>query len=210
MLKLKGELREAKANLGKIRKEGFIPAIYYGHKEKATPCVFPMSEFKKVWKEAGESTVVTLEMPKVKVNALIHDVQLDPIRNTPSHVDFYVIEKGQEVMVHVPIEFIGVSEAVKSLGGTLVKVLHELEVKALPENLPHSVTADISALATLESRIVAKDIMLPKGVTLVTKADEVAASIAVAKEEVEAPVIDISQIEVEKKGKKDEEAPAEK
>lgn len=210
MLTLKGELREAKANLGKIRKEGFVPAVYYGHKEKATPCVFPMNEFKKVWKEAGESTVITLEMPKGKVSALIHDVQLDPVRNTPSHADFYVIEKGQEVTVHVPIEFVGVSEAVKSLGGTLVKVLHELEVKALPENLPHSVTADISALATPESHIVAKDIALPKGVTLVAKADEVVASIAVAKEEAEAPAMDISQIEVEKKGKKEEEAEAEK
>lgn len=210
MLKLKGELREGKAKLAKIRAEGFVPAIYYGHKEKATPCVFPMNEFKKVWKEAGESTVITLEMPKSKVNALIYEVQLDPVRNTPSHVDFYVIEKGQEVAVHVPIEFVGVSEAVKSLGGTLVKVLHELEVKALPENLPHGVTADISALATLESRIVAKDITLPKGVTLVTKADEIAASIAVAKEEVEAAPMDISKIEVEKKGKKEEEAETEK
>lgn len=208
MLKLKGELREGKAKLAKIRAEGFVPAIYYGHKEKATPCVFPMNEFKKVWKEAGESTVITLEMPTSKVNALIYEVQLDPVRNTPSHVDFYVIEKGQEVTVHVPIEFAGVSEAVKSLGGTLVKVLHELEVKALPENLPHSVTADISALATLESHIAAKDIELPKGVTLVANANEIVASIAVAKEEVEAAPMDISKIEVEKKGKKEEEAEA--
>lgn len=208
MLTLKGELREGKAKLAKIRAQGFVPAVYYGHKEKATPCVFPMNEFKKVWKEAGESTVITLEMPKGKVNALIYEVQVDPVRNTPSHVDFYVIEKGQEVTVHIPVEFVGVSEAVKSLGGTLVKVLHEIEVKALPENLPHGVTADISALATLESHISAKDIVLPKGVTLVTKADEIVASIAVAKEEpIEAPAMDISQIEVEKKGKKEEEAP---
>lgn len=206
MLKLKGELRDSKAQLSKIRAQGFVPAVYYGRKEKATPCVFPVSEFTKVWKEAGESTVVILEMPAGKVSALIHDVQLDPVRNTPIHADFYVIEKGHEVAVEVPIEFTGVSEAVKSLGGTLVKVLHELEVKALPENLPHKVVADISVLATLESRLLAKDIPLPGGVSLVTHMDEIVASIAVAKEETESPAIDISQIEVEKKGKKEEVA----
>lgn len=205
MLILKGELREAKTKLTQIRAEGFIPAVYYGHKEKSTPCVFLLKEFTKVWKEAGESSVITLEMPKGKVNALIHEVVLDPVLNVPTHVDFYVIEKGQEVKVHIPVEFEGVSIAVKELGGTLVKVLHEIEVKALPENLPHGVTADISSLTTLESQILASDIKLPKSVTLVTDADEVVASIAVAKEEVEVPVMDISQIEVEKKGKKEEE-----
>lgn len=205
MLTLKGELRSAGEKIGQIRAQGFIPAVYYGHKEKSTPCVVPLKNFVKVWHEAGESSVITLEMPKGKVNALIHDVALDPVLNVPTHVDFYVIEKGQEVKVHIPIEFKGVSDAVKDLGGTLVKVLHEIEVKALPENLPHGVTVDISLLATLESRILAQEINLPKGVTLITGADEVVASIAVAKEEVETPPMDISQIEVEKKGKKEEE-----
>lgn len=205
MITLKGELREGKATPGQMRKQGFIPGVYYGHKEKATSCVFPLSEFKKVWREAGESTVITIEMPKNKVTALIHEVQMDPIRSVPVHVDFYVIEKGQEVTVHTPIEFVGVSEAVKSLGGTLVKVLHEIEVKALPENLPHNVVVDISALETLESQILAKDIVLSKGVTLITHADDVVAAIALGKEEpVEVPTMDISQIEVEKKGKKEE------
>lgn len=213
MITLKGEIREGKTKLVQIRKQGFIPGVYYGHKEKATLCVFPLKEFVKVWKEAGESTVITLEMPKGKVSALIQEVQKEPIRGIPMHVDFYAIEKGQEVTVHTPIEFVGVSEAVKSLGGTLVKALHEIEVKALPENLPHNLVVDISKLETLDSQILAKDITLSKGVTLVTDPEEVVVLIAVGKEEpVEAPAMDISQIEVEKKGKKEEEgeAPAEK
>lgn len=213
MITLKGEIREGKTKLGQIRKQGFIPGVYYGHKEKATLCVFPMNEFMKAWKEAGESTVITLEMPKGKVSALIHEVQKEPIRGLPIHVDFYAIEKGAEVTVHTPIEFTGVSEAVKSLGGTLVKVLYELEVKALPENLPHNVVVDISKLETLDSQVLAKDIVLSKGVTLITDPEDVVVAIAVGKDEpVEAPAMDISQIEVEKKGKKEEEgeAPAEK
>ena len=210
MLTLKGELRNPKAKLAEVRAEGFIPAVYYGHKEKATPCVFNAIEFKKVWKAAGESSIVVLEMPSTKVNALIHEVQVDPVRGVPTHVDFYVIEKGQEVSVHIPLEFTGVSLAVKNLGANLTKVLHEVEVKALPENLPHSLVVDISTLDTLDAQIAAKDIVLPKNVTLVTNPDEVVALAAAPKEEVEeAAPMDLSKIEVEKKGKKEEEEIAE-
>ncbi|HBH71644.1 MAG: 50S ribosomal protein L25 [Parcubacteria group bacterium GW2011_GWC1_42_11] len=202
---LKGEIRDPKKKLSAIRAEGFVPGVYYGHKEVATPCVFPMIAFKKAWKVAGESTVVTLEMPKGNVSALIHEVQVDPVKGQPIHVDFYALEKGQEVTVNIPLEFTGVSVAVKDLGGALVKVLHEVEVKGQPENLPHNFVIDISPLVTLDSQILADSIVLPKGITLVTGAGDVVAAIAVAKEEVEAPVMDIASIEVEKKGKKEEE-----
>ncbi|MBI3634145.1 MAG: 50S ribosomal protein L25 [Candidatus Yonathbacteria bacterium] len=206
MFNLKGEIREPRTKLAGMRAHGFIPGVYYGHKEKATPCAFPLGDFKKIWKEAGESTIVVLEMPKGKINALIQEVQVDPVRGTPTHVDFYVIEKGQEVEIKIPLEFIGVSDAVKSLGATLVKVLHEIEIKALPENLPHKAVVDISTLATLDDRIIAKDIIFGKGVTLVTHENEVVALVAVAKEEEieEAAPVDLSTIEVEKKGKKEE------
>jgi len=211
MLTLKGETRDPKSKLAALRKEGFIPGVYYGHKEAATSCVFPLNTFKKVWKAAGESTVVTLEMPKGKVSALIHEVQVDPVKGHPIHVDFYALEKGQEVSVKIPLEFAGVSLAVKDLGGSLVKVLHEVEVKGQPENLPHNFVIDISSLAALDSQILAESIALPKGITLVTNGTDVVAAIAVAKEEaLEAPVIDLSSIEVEKKGKKEEEEIPEK
>ncbi|MFA5997263.1 MAG: 50S ribosomal protein L25 [Candidatus Paceibacterota bacterium] len=203
---LKGEIRDPKKKLSAIRAEGFIPAVFYGHNQEATPCVFALNEFIKVWKAAGESSVVVVEMPKGKVNALITEVQVDPVKGFPIHVDFYTVEKGQTVSVHVPLEFTGVSGAVKDLGGSLVKVLHEIEVKAEPANIPHSFIIDIASLTALDSQILAESIVLPKGVTLVTHGSDVVAAIAVAKEEVEeAPVMDLSSIEVEKKGKKEEE-----
>ncbi len=206
VITLKGEIRDPKRKLAEIRAEGFIPAVYYGHKQASTPVVFPLNAFIKVWKQAGESSVVVIETPKGKVNALIQEVQVDPVKGVPIHADFYVIEKGQEVTVHIPIEFVGVSEAVKSGTGNLVKVLHEIEIKALPENLPHNVVVDISSLVTLDGQITAGDIVLPKGVTLVTGATDVVAAIAAAKDEpIEVPVMDLSAIEVEKKGKKEVE-----
>jgi len=89
--------------------------------------------------------------------------------------------------------------------GSLVKVLHEIDIEALPKDLPHNIEVDVSGITTLEDLIHVKDIKLPKGVTLVTDGEDVVALVAAAKEEVEEVVVDLSAIEVEKKGKKEDE-----
>ncbi len=215
MLSLNVETRDTSVNLADLRKKGTVPAVFYGKKEKSTPIAIKLSDFLKVWKKAGESSVVVLKQTNgEELEALIHDVDLDPVTETPRHADFYVFEKGHKIEVDIPIEFIGVAPAIKDLGGTLVKVLRELKVEAMPKDLPREIVVDISSLATFENQIIAKDIKLPEGVNLVSGFDEVVALVAEAKEEVEevsAPV-DLSAIEVEKKGKKEEEtveAPAE-
>ena len=202
--------RDVAKGVDSVRKEGYVPAVYYGPKVSATHVMVLESAFRKVWKDAGESSVVVLETPKGKVNTLIHDVQFHSVKGTPLHIDFYAVEAGKEVSVHVPVEFEGVAPAVKELGGILVKVLHEIEVKSTPDKLPHNLTVDVSSLVDFDSQILVQDIKLPSGVTAVADAEEVVASIARAveeKEEETAPV-DLSAIEVEKKGKKEEEEAA--
>lgn len=187
-------------------KEGFIPAVYYGAHAKSTPIFINAIDFGKVLTQAGESTTITLVTEHGNETVLIQDVYRDPVKNHPRHVDFYVIEKGQKVHVKVPVTFIGESKAVKD-GGVLVKVLHDISVEAESANLPHDISVDISALENKDSVIHVKDISLPKGVTLYhMNEDEIVASIAEAKEMEEAPVAapDLSAIEVEKKGKKEE------
>jgi len=202
-----------KVTAAALREQGLIPCVFYGPKEKSMAISSNKIEFIKALREAGESTVVVLDTGKDKIEALIHDVVYDPVSDEVVHADFYVPEKGKKVEVSVPVEFTGVSAAVKELGGTLVKVLHEIEVEALPANLPHVILVDISALTDLEAQIIAGDIKLPEGVTLITEPEEVVASISVAEEEIEETKSDISEVEVvDKKGKKDEEgaAPAKK
>lgn len=204
MLKLITEKREG----GKTASDAKIPAVFYGPKAESTPIWINEVDFLKVWKEAGESTVVTLSLDGVTHDTLIHEIDREPVKGKIRHVDFYVLEKGKKVEIAIPLEFIGVSEAVKTLGGSLVKVLHEIEIEAMPKDLPHDIEVDISALVDFESQIHAGDIKLPAGVTLITDAEEVIALVAEAKEEeVEAPAeIDMSAIEVtDKKGKKDDE-----
>lgn len=209
MTTLEIQKRTKKDKLEDVRAKGFMPAVFYGKKTASTPISVTLPSFLKTWKEAGESTVVTLKEGKEEYDALIHDVDIDPVTDMPRHADFYVFEKGQKMEISVPLEFIGLAPAVKELGGILVKVLYELKVEAEPKNLPHTITVDTTSLIDFQSRILAKDIKLPEGVTLLEKADEVVALVTQPKEEKEevAPV-DLSAIEVEKKGKKDEEGGA--
>jgi large subunit ribosomal protein L25 len=104
--------------------------------------------------------------------------------------------------VDIPLEFEGVSPAVKDLGGSLVKVMHEVKISAMPKDLPHNIIVDISSLVDFQSQILAKDIKVPAGVELMENPEEVVALVSEPREEKEetAPV-DLSAIEVEKKGK---------
>ncbi len=194
----------------KVRAEGFIPAVVYGPKQETVSISVPKQEFIKAFKDAGESTTVTLMVDGAKHDVLIHDVDYDPVAHTPRHVDFYAVDMNKPIEVSVPLEFEGVAPAVKGNIGTLVKVMHEVQIEALPKDLPHSISVDMSGLTGLDSQIAAGDLVLPKGVTLITSADEVVAAIAslAADEPTDAPAMDLSAIEVEKKGKKEEEAPA--
>jgi large subunit ribosomal protein L25 len=203
MLTLKTEIRSKTDKLETIRKAGKVPAVFYGKKEASTPISIPKIDFLKVWKEAGESSVVTLETPLGVKESLIQDVDLDPITGVPRHADFYVFEKGHKVEVELPIEFVGTSLAVKDLGGVLVKVLHKLKIEAMPKDLPHNILIDIGTLANFGDQILAKDIVMPDGVELKEHLEEVIALVSAPREEKEEEVtpIDLSTIEVEKKGK---------
>lgn len=199
--------RTGKDSIGALNKAGRIPAVFYGPKEKSTPVSISIADFRKVWRVAGESAVITLKDGSDEHEALIQDYDAHPVTGAPRHVDFYVIEKGKKIQVAVPLVFEGVSPAVKDKGGILVKVLRDLKIEASPKDLPHEVKVDISSLVELDSTIHARDLKLPAGVTLEISPEEIVASIAVAKEEVEEPVTapDLSTIEVAKKGKEAKE-----
>ncbi len=210
MYTLNVEKRTPADSVEALNKKGFIPAVFYGPKEPSTSVAVSQVEFTKVWKKAGESSIISLKVGGEEHDVLIHDIDFHPLTDAVRHVDFYVIEKGKKLTVDVPVTFVNVSPAVKDLGGILVKVAHDLKIKAMPKDLPREIAVDIALLTDLTSVIKAGDIKLPSGVELATDADEIVASIAVAKEEVEeAPTaIDMSAIEVEKKGK-EEPAPGE-
>jgi large subunit ribosomal protein L25 len=202
--------RDPKTKAKSLRNKGVLPAVVYGRSEESTPISVDRKQFEKVFHAAGESTVIALSGLGEHKDALIHEVNLDPVTGVPVHVDFYAISKGQTVTVAIPLEFIGESPAVKDKGGILVKVLHDIEVTCEPKDLPHGIKVDISKLTELDSQIKIKDLGLAANHQLSIDADEVVAMIDVAKDEpVEEAPADISAIEIsEERGKKEEEGEA--
>lgn len=208
MITLSATKRTTEA-LSSLRSADQIPAVYYGAGKETVSISIPLREFMKVWKDAGETSAVALDLGGEKVTTLIHDMQVDPITNVPTHVDFLIIDMKKEIEVAVPIEFTGLAEAEKGGLGTLVKVLHEVEVRALPNDMPHVFEVDVTSLASLDMQIHVKDIAVPKGVTILTDGEEVVALVAAYKEEKEeVTAIDFDAIEVEEKGKKEDEETA--
>lgn len=209
MSNITATIRDPKENLAAIRTGGMVPAVFYGAGKSTTHISVNQKEFDKVFKEAGESSTVSLTLGGEKVDALIHEVQFDPLKGIPLHVDFLVVDMNKPIEVSIALEFVGVSPAVKSSLGTLVKVMHELGIKALPKDIPHNIEVDLSKLAELNDQVLVSDLKLPAGVTATAGPEEVVASLSAQVEEVEeAAPVDLSAIEVEKKGKKEEEAPA--
>lgn len=177
-----------------LRRAGFLPAVVYGEGVKSQPIALAYKDFEKAYKEAGESTLLKLDVDGKAYNVLIHDIKNDPLKGTPLHADFYAVRMDKEIRIKVPIEFFGESQAVKSEGGILVKVMQEVEAEALPQDLPHALRADLSLLATLESKLFIKDILLPKGVKILADAQEIVALVEPPRSEeelaslVQAPV----------------------
>jgi large subunit ribosomal protein L25 len=199
---------ELKAKIRNKKEAGRIPAVVYGHKVKNVMLDLDEKEFIKIFKSAGESSLIELEVDgeKEKRPVLIHELQVDPVTDKIIHIDFFQASLKEEVEVKVPLIFEGVSLAVKDLGGTLVKSISEVEVKALPQNLPHEIKVSIDGLNTFEDRILVKDLVLPKDVKITAKPDEIVVSVAqptkveeeLAKE-IEEKVEDVEKVEKEKK-----------
>ena len=211
MFAIKAKNRNENVKLDVLRKGGEIPAVFYGAGKDTTSISVPTVLFKKIWRDAGESSAIKIEMGDSDIDSLIHEVQVNPVTGEPIHVDFLAIDMKKKIRVNVPLVFEGISNAVKSGIGNLVKVLHEVEVEALPNNLPHNLVVDISKLNTLDDQVFVSDIKLPFGVIVIDNPTEVVVSVVEQveeKEEIVAPV-DLSAIEVEKKGKKEDESATE-
>lgn len=199
----------------KIRKRlekrpGRIPAVVYGPEVKNILIDVDCVEFAKVFKGAGESSLIELEIEGEKKPALIHEIQKDPVTDKFIHIDFFQASLKEEVEVKVSLVFEGISLAVKELGGTLVKNISELEIRALPQNLPHEIKVSVDKLNSFEDRILVKDLALPKDVKVLIRADEIVVSVvppAKVEEELAKPVEEkVEEVEKVEKEKKEEVA----
>lgn len=216
MLSLNAKIREKKGKKVQIlRKKGILPGVLYGPGLKNTSLEVDVKEFGKVYQEAGESSLISLEISKDKFLVLIHEIKNDPLTEKPLHVDFYQPNLKEEIEVMVPLVFKGEAPAVKELAGTLVKHIHEIEVKALPQNLPHEIPVDVNSLTNLEDNISIKELILSQGVKIDRDPEDLVASVVSpekVEEELEKPVEEkVEEVErVEEKKEEKEEGEEEK
>ncbi len=185
-------ITERTGDAGALRARGVLPAVFYGPKETSTSIAIPLPAFEKLWKEAGETTIVSLTGVGEPKEVLIQDVDVHPVTGTPRHVDFYVLEKGKKIEIAVPIEFEGIAPAEKE-GGVVVKVLHEIEIRVAPAELPQHLTVDISSLVNIGDHITVSQVKIPPSAEFITDPEETVVTISeqkIVEEEATKPPTD--------------------
>lgn len=188
---LKATLRDVVGKqVDKFRKDEMVPAVMYGNKVEPQNIWVKQLDFERAYGKAGESAIVALELEGKAVNVLIHDLQTHPMSGKPMHVDFFQVNMKEEVETEIPVEFIGESEAVKALGGILVKNIDEIPVKCLPADLPEKFVVDIAKLATFDDVFAVKDLKVSDKVEIMLESETVIAMVSEPRSEEELSELD--------------------
>lgn len=196
----------------RLRSSGFIPAVIYGRDIPTTSIRCPAPDLKRALRRGAH--LVTLEGPDGRHKVLVKDVQYHHLGNGILHVDFHRISLTEKLEIKVPLVLKGVPEGVTVGGGVLESHVKELMVRCLPEAIPDRIEVDVSKLKMGE-RIRLREITPPVGIEFVAGGELVLAGVVEAKEEPVAATAEAaatpgpSEPEVIKKGKQEEEAPAE-
>lgn len=192
--------------VSKLRAKGLVPAELYGHGIENLHLVVPTADFRRVYKEAGENQIVNIEVDGKKFPTLIHDVQLDPLKDEILTIDFYQVRMDEKIEAHVPIEVIGVSSAVKG-GGILVKAMDEITVEALPGEIPAKIQVDISGLDEIGKSIYVRDLKISEKIKVQVSPNTVIVTISapVSEEEEAAKIAEATAASVDKVAVESEE-----
>lgn len=202
--KFKAEKRDEKVK--ETRKAGLIPAILYGKNFDNVNLSLNKFDFAKLYKEAGSSNLIDLSFDDQNIKTLIHDVQIDPIKENIVHVDFYKVDMKQKITTEVPLEFVGETVLVVEQEGSFIASKDSLEVECLPTDLVDHIDVDISHLTDFEQNIKVSDIKIPAGIEILNDPEEIVALVQPPRSEEELAelekevVEDVEAVEVEHKG----------
>lgn len=189
---LKAEKRKLTGRKVKsLRQEGILPANVFGKKIKSASIQMGADEFQKVYRQVGETGLLNLRLTGEKEDrpVLVANIQKEPVSDAFLHVDFHQVDLKEKVEARVPVELSGESPAEKQGIGTVVLYLDEIEVEALPTDLPEKFAVDVSGLAEVDQAIYVKDLPIDKKrVELKTEPDSILVKVEPPqKEEAVAP-----------------------
>lgn len=165
-LNLTATIRDLSVKPNVVRAGNRITAVYYGEDVKNLDLTLDYQEFRKVFLKGGQNTVIDIELDGKKHKALVHDIQYNPITDRYSHIDFIAVDLNKEVTTHIPLKFVGESEAVRMYAGILVTQLDQVTVTCLAKNLIHEIEVDLAQLKDFTSVIHLSDLVVPEGITI--------------------------------------------
>lgn len=152
----------------KVRVKGNIPATVYGKNVKSVSVSVPADTFSHTYDEVGETGLVDLSIDGSIRPVLIHNVQKDPVTWSILHVEFHQVDLKVKVHANVPLVTIGESPAVTQKKGVVLRILDEIEVEALPTDLPEKIEVDVGGLIEVNAEVKVGDLQIPKGVTVLS------------------------------------------
>lgn len=169
-----------------VRRVGFIPGILYGHGVPPSPLAVRARDVERLLPRVSSSTLLTLDLRDgQRRRVLVQEVQRDPLSGEPVHMDFHQVKLTEKIRARVPLRSVNVAPAVKEGGGVLIQSLGELEVEALPEDLPSEITFDLAKLQSFDDRITVADLPVPANVQLHAQPTDVVAVVTPPRSEEE-------------------------
>lgn len=182
-------MAEPRTALGKknkaLRRTGMVPGVVYGPAVEGTVQVaVPRKEFERFFQTHGHTALITLKWDGGSQKVMIKEVQVEPVKRAPLHIDFFAPNLRKELTSSVPVVVFNHNPAAL---GMVNQVLSEVAVRSLPASVPNQINADVSGLVSLDDELRAGDLELPEGVTLVTDADAVVAAVVPTMQEEAAP-----------------------
>ncbi|HEX2883125.1 MAG TPA: 50S ribosomal protein L25 [Candidatus Limnocylindria bacterium] len=162
-LELTLDAREAQGKANKrLRRAGIVPGVVFGKGQESTPVQVDAKTFETLYRAAGRTSVVKLRLPGASraTSGIIKSVQRHPLSGNALHVDYFLVNLRQEMEVEIPLAFTGEAPAVEETGGTLIHNLSTVLVRALPNDLPHEISVDVSSLVSLDSAIRVADLQV--------------------------------------------------
>ncbi|MFZ2152608.1 MAG: 50S ribosomal protein L25 [Microgenomates group bacterium] len=179
-----------------LRKQGLMPSSVYGHGFEPVSIQINEKEMAAIFAHAGESGLVELELDGKALPILFRNPQYHPVTGLMTHIDCYKVNLKEKITTFVPIEFVGESEAVK-LGNVLVEAVNEIEVEALPTDLPEKIEVDLAKLVTLDSEITVADLIVDRSkIEIKNDPEQVVVKVEEPKVEVEPVVEETTEVVV--------------
>ncbi|HRN96501.1 MAG TPA: 50S ribosomal protein L25 [Candidatus Levybacteria bacterium] len=158
--------------LKKLRREGILPANVYGKNIQSTAVQLPFKDFMAVYSKAGSTGLIDLTLDKDTYPVLVHNIAIHTLTRDPIHADFFIVNLKEKITANIPVVAEGEPTAVTDKTGMLLQLLNEVEIEALPSDLPESIVVDVTSLAAVGDQMTVESLKAPKGVTILNEAGQ--------------------------------------